>query len=237
MGVQLTQEMILGAQRAEKEYGVPASISLAQIVLESGGSNPGGLSGLAYNAKNLFGIKAGSSWAGAIVRMLTTEYGKGNKPYKTYANFRKYNSYQESIVDHAKLLKNSRYTKHTNSATTLEEYARGIKAGGYATDANYAQQLVNIINKQNLNKYDGGSVQNIIKGATGGTSVVGGGTNVDTTVQQTSSSNLKWWGNIVVVVIVILLIGVGLVFFVGSFGGVDNIDPVSKTKKFVKKGA
>ena len=69
MGVTLTQEMIKGAQESEQKYGVPASVTLAQIMQESGGTNKGGLSTLAYKYNNLFGVTAGSSWSGQTVTM------------------------------------------------------------------------------------------------------------------------------------------------------------------------
>ena len=55
MAIQLTSEMIQAAQQNEKKYGVPASITLGQIILESSGSYEGGMSKLAAKAKNLFG--------------------------------------------------------------------------------------------------------------------------------------------------------------------------------------
>lgn len=239
MGVKLTQDMIDGAKRAEKQYGVPASITLAQILIESGGSYSGGLSGLAYRFKNLFGIKAGSSWKGKTATMSTKEYRADGSSYTVQAKFRAYDSFQDSIIDHAKLLKNSRYTKHTNSATTLEEYAKGIKAGGYATSPSYANDITKMIKRYNLNQYDGGSVQNIIKGATGGTSDIGdiGSTNSNNVSTSTSKSGLKWWGSAVVVICVIILFLLGTVFFIGSFGGLQSLKPVSTTKNFVNKGA
>ncbi|MED3103021.1 glucosaminidase domain-containing protein, partial [Bacillus thuringiensis] len=112
------------AQRIQKETGIPASIILGQMVFESSGSNPGGMSGLAYNSKNLFGIK-GVGPAGTTT-VWSMEYDKGGG---RVSGFRKYNSYYESMLDHARLLQTPRYASQLQNAKTFEDFARGIKAG------------------------------------------------------------------------------------------------------------
>lgn len=145
----LTVEMIEGAKKTESLYNIPTSITLAQILQES--TKGSGLSGLASAPNyNLFGIKAFSSWTGETV---TLRNGAGD-PNK-YSTYRKYNNYEESIIDHAKVLSNDRYTKYTSTATTLEEYAQGIQKGGYAEDVNYANSLISIIKKYGLDSLDG----------------------------------------------------------------------------------
>lgn len=153
MSAKITQDMIDGAIKAQEKYGVPASITLGQIILESSGSNPGGLSGLAYKAKNLFGIKAGVSWTGKTYSAQTGEYGSGGA-YTTTAAFRAYDSFAESIDDHGKLLSTSRYQKYVKGVTDYKAYAKGIKAAGYATDPNYASKLISIIESNGFQKYD-----------------------------------------------------------------------------------
>ncbi|MED3257543.1 glucosaminidase domain-containing protein, partial [Priestia megaterium] len=140
------------AQRIQKETGIPASIILGQMVFESSGKNPGGMSGLAYNAKNLFGIK-GVGPAGTHT-VWSQEYDAGGG---RVSGFRKYNSYYESMADHARLLQTPRYASQLKNAKTFEDFARGIKAGGYATDPNYAGQLISIIKQNGLDKYDDGT--------------------------------------------------------------------------------
>ena len=155
MAVQLTNEMIQAAQANQQKYGVPASITLGQIMLESGGSYGGGLSKLAYKAKNLFGIKGAGS-AGTY-HINTVEESNGKK-YTTTAAFRKYNSYAESIEDHGRLLSSDRYTAKTQNATTVTEYAHALQAAGYATDSNYANKLLSVISSNNLTQYDSGEI-------------------------------------------------------------------------------
>lgn len=138
------------AQKLQQEKGVPASITLGQIILESLGNN-NGLSGLAFEAKNLFGIK-GTGTAGSVY-MDTTEYVNG-QPIITTAQFAKYNTYYDSMVDHADLLLSSRYQKYLKNAKSIIDYAHGIQDAGYATDPNYATKLLKIIYQYDLWKLD-----------------------------------------------------------------------------------
>lgn len=154
---------ISDAQRIQKETGIPASIILGQMVFESSGSYPGGMSGLAYNSKNLFGIK-GKGTAGTT-NVWSQEYDAGGG---RVSGFRKYNTYYESMLDHAKLLQNDRYASKLKGAKTVEDFAKGIQAGGYATDPNYASQLINIINSKGLTKYDDGTPFTGSGGSSGG---------------------------------------------------------------------
>jgi len=158
---------IADAQRLQKETGIPASITLGQIIFESSGSYAGGLSGLAAQGKNLFGIK-GKGTAGSVT-MPTTEYTSSGSAYKTSAAFRAYNTYYESMADHARLLQTDRYSKYLKNAKTAEDFAKGILAGGYATDPNYANLLMNIINKNGLAKYDDGTPYTGTSGGTAST--------------------------------------------------------------------
>lgn len=161
---------IADAQRIQSQTGIPASIILGQIIFESSGKYPGGLSGLAYNNKNLFGIK-GKGTAGTS-NMFSKEYDAGGD---RVSGFRAYNSYSESLNDHAKLLQNERYAKYLRNAKSVEDFARGIKAGGYATDPNYAGQLINIIKTNNLTQYDDGKYTFTGGDVSGGSAGGGGG--------------------------------------------------------------
>ena len=209
MGVTLTNEMINGAILAQAKYGVPASVTLGQIILESGGSYPGGLSGLAYNDNNLFGIKAGSNWKGKTVTYKTTEYGS-NGAYQTNATFRKYSTVAESIDDHGKLLASPIYTNKTAGKTNLDEYVRAM-GSVYATSPTYADNLLKIIKSNNLTKYDTGDYTNII-------------TNNESTIQP-DNTEIKVMGfnitglisKITLFIVVILIIVLAVVFFMQAF--------------------
>lgn len=145
---------IKDAQRLEKETGIPTSITLGQIILESSGRFTGGLSGLAASAKNLFGVK-GTGDAGSVL-MPTTEVENGVVK-SVQAQFKKYSSYYESLLDHARVLSKPHYQKHLQGATTINQFAAGIKAGGYATDPNYVSKLLGVIGTNNLTQYDSGN--------------------------------------------------------------------------------
>lgn len=137
-----------GTMKHSIAYNLLPSITLAQAALESGW----GSSGLSTKGKNLFGIKAGSSWNGDVINMPTTEYYNGKKT-TVYAPFRKYNSYADSILDHAKLLMNSRYAK-VKSATNYKVATQALKDAGYATDPNYPSLLNGIIESNKFAYFD-----------------------------------------------------------------------------------
>ena len=130
---------------------VPASLTIAQAILESSW----GKSGLTAKANNLFGIK-GTGTAGHV-SMPTTEY-VGGKPIATTANFRKYNSWAESIADHSALILNGTRDKPTRYHGVLgADYKTACTAiwkGGYATDPAYPQKLIGLIETYGLHKYD-----------------------------------------------------------------------------------
>ena len=128
----------------QKEYGIPASITLAQGLLESGA----GLSELALKSNNHFGIKC-HDWVGEAVYHDDDDKGEC---------FRKYNNVLESYEDHSKFLKDrKRYAFLFDlSSTDYEAWAQGLKKAGYATDPTYAYKLISIIENYNLHEFDKG---------------------------------------------------------------------------------
>nr|WP_276521732.1 glycoside hydrolase family 73 protein [Weissella diestrammenae] len=140
------------AQTIQLQYGVRASITLSQAALES----DWGQSELAYKYNNFFGVKASSGMK--QVSLPTSEYVNG-KWIKVDAPFRAYDSWQESMVDHAKLLVNGTADNHARylkviQGSTAEESAKELVEGGYATDPKYAEKLIYIINTYHLEQYD-----------------------------------------------------------------------------------
>lgn len=143
-----------GAINSYNKYGILPSITISQAILESGW----GKSELAVTHNNLFGIKADSRWNGAVATIATSE----NYNDSIIANFRKYNSIDESIEDHGKFLyENSRYSEYgLFSAKDYKEQAQVLEDAGYSTvqDENgtpiYADKLISIIEKYNLMQYD-----------------------------------------------------------------------------------
>ena len=125
-------------------YGIPASITLAQGLLESNA----GRSRLATEANNHFGIKVGGSWNGPYIIQAD------DRPND---RFRKYRSARESFIDHSKFLQQKRYQGlYRLSKTDYKGWARGLKAAGYATSPTYAEALIRVIEMYSLNQFDTG---------------------------------------------------------------------------------
>lgn len=126
-----------------KKYHIPASITLAQGLLESGA----GQSTLARKSNNHFGIKCGSDWRGKTVSHDDDARGEC---------FRAYKHPKDSYEDHSKFLAGrSRYASLFKlKITDYKGWARGLKKAGYATNPRYADQLIGIIELYELHKYD-----------------------------------------------------------------------------------
>lgn len=127
-----------------RRHRIPASITLAQGLFESGA----GLSQLAKQSNNHFGIKCHNDWTGKRT------YHDDDKRNDC---FRVYNSVKESYEDHSKFLHRSRYERlFSLSITDYKGWARGLKACGYATLPTYANKLIEVIELYELYKYDSG---------------------------------------------------------------------------------
>lgn len=134
------------ARAAEAETGIPAAFMIAQAAHESGWGRREIRNADGSPSNNLFGIKAGLSWKGAVAEVTTTEYIDG-QPRKVTAKFRAYASPAESFADYARLMKTSpRYTGVLANATSAEGFAQGLQKAGYATDPAYADKLARTIN-------------------------------------------------------------------------------------------
>jgi LysM repeat protein len=132
------------AQKQQKEHRIPASIILAQGLLESGA----GQSEFTKMSNNHFGIKC-NDWAGDKIYHDDDEKGEC---------FRKYNQVLDSYEDHSKfLITRPRYSFLFNlQPTDYEGWAFGLKKAGYATDPTYGFKLVSIIETYNLHRFDNG---------------------------------------------------------------------------------
>ena len=130
----------------QKKYKIPASITLAQGLLESGA----GQSDLARRSNNHFGIKCHSDWRGG--RVYHDDDLRGEC-------FRKYKRVEDSWEDHSKFLKRSRYDRLFQlKITDYKGWARGLQKCGYATDRAYANKLIKVIEDYELYRYDTGKV-------------------------------------------------------------------------------
>jgi LysM repeat protein len=131
------------AVKHQQKYSIPASITLAQGILESGG----GQSVLARKSNNHFGIKCHSDW-------------KGEKVYHDddlkNECFRKYKNVEDSYEDHALFLtKSVRYANLFKlDIKNYRSWAKGLQESGYATDQAYANRLIKLIEDYELYRYD-----------------------------------------------------------------------------------
>jgi len=130
------------ARREMADFGIPASITLAQGLLESNAGD----SKLAVNSNNHFGIKCRSKCLGCTCR----NYGDDTR----YDMFRVFGSVAESFREHSELLSTKRYAKLKGHGTDYKKWAHGLKSCGYATDKRYGHKLVKIIENLELDKYD-----------------------------------------------------------------------------------
>ncbi|AJJ24317.1 flagellar assembly peptidoglycan hydrolase FlgJ [Yersinia enterocolitica] len=136
--------MSIPAQIASQQSGIPHQLIMAQAALESGWGQREIPTADGKSSYNVFGIKAGSNWDGPVSEITTTEYEQGVAK-KTKARFRVYGSYVEAVSDYVKLLtQNPRYA-NVAAAQSPEQGAHALQRAGYATDPQYAQKLVSVI--------------------------------------------------------------------------------------------
>ena len=136
-----------GAIAAQQRYGIPAAVTIAQAIDESGW----GQSGLATADHNLFGIK-GTGPAGRSMRP-TQEYENGAWVTRT-APFRVYHNIAESIADHSRLLATSQAYQHAMASRHAPDAFAAALTGVYATDPNYGSNLITLMRQYNLYRYD-----------------------------------------------------------------------------------
>lgn len=150
-----------------QKSGVLASLTIAQAILES----EWGKSGPTVKANALFGIKAGTNWKGRVYSTKTQECYDGVNFTTVTALFRAYNSWEESVENHSALLTGATRYKAVVGERDYKTACRAIKAAGYATNPNYADKLIQLIESYSLTAYDGagqaraGGGSNITAGA------------------------------------------------------------------------
>ena len=132
------------AQQAALRLGVSVRSVLAHAALESAWGQRPVRGEAGEDSLNLFGIKAGSTWAGGRVQALTTEYAQG-LPVRQQEAFRSYEDLDATFADYVRLLEHSpRYRTALQTREDVAAFARGLAQGGYATDPEYARKLLNV---------------------------------------------------------------------------------------------
>jgi len=130
------------ARQQMKRHGIPASVILAQGMLESSNGN----SDLALFANNHFGIKCNGSWVGK------SYFKDDDKPDEC---FRKYKKTKASFRDHSRFLQSPRYASlYALDRKDYKGWAKGLKKAGYATNPKYPQLLISLIEKYRLHRFD-----------------------------------------------------------------------------------
>lgn len=169
----VTDEMMEAFFEGQETYGIPVSSGLAQLIAESGFGTHGpngdlgqGLSGLAYDYKNLFGIKyhSGDSHAVGAVNLMTGEQTGNGGGYTIVAGFSVYPDYTACIYQRAKMLMGPVYYSHIspyfnpNDGSYTKEQAKsfiaGIREAGWATDTAYVQHCVAHMDIYDLYQFD-----------------------------------------------------------------------------------
>lgn len=142
------------AQEGERQHGVPASVAIAQSMLESGM----GESSLTKNANNWFGIKCSSTtspYQNGCYSVSTQEYDSNGNLRTTTASFRKYDSPQLSFMDHGHFLSSlSRYARAFSYSNNPDRFIVEVHLGGYATDPQYANKVIGLMVQHDLYRHN-----------------------------------------------------------------------------------
>jgi flagellar protein FlgJ len=135
------------AKEAADQLGVAPELVQAHAALESGWGQRPIRAGDGASSHNLFGIKAGGKWDGAVAESATTEY-VGGAAVKTRERFRSYPDGASAFRDYARmLLDNPRYKGAIGTGNDAHAFAQGLAKGGYATDPAYASKLARLAGK------------------------------------------------------------------------------------------
>lgn len=140
----------VAAKDSQLDSGVPASVTIAQGILES----EWGRSGLAKKGQNYFGIKSKSGPGPAGIITMATWEVLGGKDVTVKDGFKAYHNLYESVMDHGRfLLTNTRYAKAFQTSDP-KEFTKRMHEAGYATDPSYTKKVVGLMDKYNLYQYD-----------------------------------------------------------------------------------
>jgi flagellar protein FlgJ len=136
------------ARQTARELGVSAKALVAQAALETGWGRRlvGG-----DTSHNLFGIKSSANWRGAKVESATHEFVDGKRQNQR-AQFRAYDSVQQSFADYARLMRNERYSGAIAAGDDANRFASALQKAGYATDPSYAAKIAAIANGPTLQR-------------------------------------------------------------------------------------
>ena len=144
------QRIASAASQDMQCFGILASVTMAQAILESGW----GTSELATHANALFGIKADKRWSGKTYSIQTKEWYDGKNPVVITDSFRAYDSWEASITDHSRFLTSSERYQRVVHAGSYQAACTELQCAGYSTDPEYAKKLMELIERYQLTQYD-----------------------------------------------------------------------------------
>jgi peptidoglycan hydrolase FlgJ len=143
--VAFIQSLLPAAQKAAAHLGLEPLALIAQAALETGWGQRMFKTGTGQNSNNLFGIKAQANWQGQVAVVDTLEYRQG-VAQKEKARFRAYDNPEQSLHDYVDLIQsNPRYQAALSVASDTKAYFQRLQAAGYATDPNYAQKILSVL--------------------------------------------------------------------------------------------
>lgn len=142
------QQLYPMAEKAARELAADPAVLIAQAALETGWGEKI-TQGQQGSSNNLFNIKADQRWQGDAVQVNTLEFKEG-VAVQERAAFRAYNSLSESFNDYVNFIKGGERYSEARQAKDSEGYIRKLSEAGYATDPNYADKVLNIVNSQSM---------------------------------------------------------------------------------------
>lgn len=149
------QKLLPQAKQAAEQLGIDPQALVAQAAVETGWGQFMIHDHRGQNSHNLFGIKADGRWTGDKTAIDTLEFNQGVAK-KEKANFRSYTSFGESLKDYVSFVKdNPRYQEAVNNASEPGNYFSALQKAGYATDPEYADKIMSVLN-QVVSKFSGG---------------------------------------------------------------------------------
>jgi flagellar protein FlgJ len=147
---QFVKALFPAAEKVAERIGVDPRMLLAQSALETGWGKRMITRSDGSTSHNLFGIKADSRWSGEKASVMTTEVENGVLR-KEHANFRAYDSYEDSLNDYVDFLKsNPRYQEALKNSHDAEAFASHLQQAGYATDPVYANKISRVMNSDTM---------------------------------------------------------------------------------------
>ena len=147
---EFVQRLLPQVREAAESLGIEARALIAQAALETGWGKKMIEGGNGQPSFNLFGIKASGSWDGDAVTVPTVEF-EGGVARRKFDAFRSYDSFAESAMDYASLIKHSpRYQAAVNATDNIGSYWQELQSAGYATDPQYASKLNRILHSDTL---------------------------------------------------------------------------------------